>query len=139
MLREVYHLPLRAKQGLTASVIRLLKVNLPAPDYSTLSRRARGFQLSLSALHNKQIRHLVIDSTGLKLYGEGEWRVRQRGRAKHRTWRKLHLALDADSHALTAALITNKDVVDPRALPILLKHIETPVERVDADGAYDSR
>jgi hypothetical protein len=139
MLREVYHLPLRATEGLTASLIRLLKVNLPAPDYSTLSRRARSLQLSLCAQSTKQIKHLVIDSTGLKLYGEGEWRVRQYGWAKHRTWRKLHLSIDADSHQVTAALITNKDVVDPRGLPKLLKQIETPVERVYADGAYDSR
>jgi hypothetical protein len=139
LLREVYHLPLRATQGLTASLIRLLKVNLPAPDYSTLSRRARSLQLSLCAQSTKQIKHLVIDSTGLKLYGEGEWRVRQHGWAKHRTWRKLHLCIDADSHQVTAALITNKDVVDPRGLPRLLKQVETPVERVYADGAYDSR
>lgn len=138
-LREVYHLPLRATQGLVCSLLRLLEVNLPAPDYSTLSRRARDLQLSLSAQSQKQIKHLVIDSTGLKLYGEGEWRVRQHGWAKHRTWRKLHLAIDADSHQVTAALITTKDVVDPRGLPRLLQQIEVPVERVYADGAYDAR
>lgn len=139
LLREVYHLPLRATQGLVCSVLRLLEVKLPAPDYSTLSRRARSLQLSLCAQSQKQIKHLVIDSTGLKLYGEGEWRVRQHGWAKHRTWRKLHLAMDADSHEVTAALITNKDVVDPRALPRLLKQVEVPAKRVYADGAYDSR
>jgi hypothetical protein len=139
LLREVYHLPLRATAGLVGSLLRLLEVNLPAPDYSTLSRRARSLQLSLCAQSQKQIKHLVIDSTGLKLYGEGEWRVRQHGWAKNRTWRKLHLALDADSHELTAALITNKDVVDPRGLPRLLQQVEMPVERVLADGAYDSR
>jgi hypothetical protein len=139
LLREVYHLPLRATEGLVNSLLNLLKVNLPAPDYSTLSRRARHLQRTLSPQSKKQIKHLVIDSTGLKLYGEGEWRVRQHGWAKHRTWRKLHLALDADAHEVTAVLITNKDVVDPRALPTLLKQVETPVERVYADGAYDSR
>jgi hypothetical protein len=81
----------------------------------------------------------VIDSTGLKLYGEGEWKVRVHGWAKQRTWRKLHISIDADSHEVTAALITNKDVVDPRVLPRLLKQVEVPVERVYADGAYDSR
>jgi Transposase DDE domain len=139
LLREVYHLPLRATAGLVGSLLRLLEVNLPAPDYSTLSRRASSLQLSLCAQRQKQIKHLVIDSTGLKLYGEGEWRVKQHGRAKHRTWRKLHLSIDADSHQVTAALITNKDVVDPRGLPKLLKQIETPVKKVYADGAYDSR
>jgi hypothetical protein len=139
VLREVYHLPLRATQGLVRSLLRLLEVNLPAPDYSTLSRRAQDLQLSLLAHNKKQIEHLVVDSTGLKLYGEGEWKVRQHGWAKHRTWRKLHISIDADSHEVTAALITQKDVVDPRVLPRLLKQIEVPVETVYADGAYDAR
>ncbi len=139
MVRQVYHLPLRATQGLVRSLLRLLEVNLPTPDYSTLSRRARFLQLSLSAQRRKQIKHLVIDSTGLKLYGEGEWKVRVHGWAKQRTGRKLHLAIDADSQEVSAALITNKDVVDPRGLPRLLKQLEVPVERVYADGAYDAR
>lgn len=138
MLREVYHLPLRATQGLVCSLLRLLEVELPVPDYSTLCRRARHLHLSL-AMDSKRIRHLVIDSTGLKLYGEGEWKVRQHGWAKPRTWRKLHISMDADSHKVTAAVITNKDVVDPRVLPHLLKQVRVPVERVYADGAYDAR
>ena len=137
-LREVYQLPLRATQGLATSLMRLLETEFPVPDYSTLSRRARHLQLTLAS-HSQQIKHLVIDSTGLKLYGEGAWKVRLHGWAKHRTWRKLHLALDADSHEVTAALITNKDVVDPRGLPRLLQQIEAPVARVYADGAYDAR
>jgi hypothetical protein len=138
-LREVYHLPLRATQGLASSLMRLLDVACPVPDYSTLSRRARQLQLTLGVDGRKQIKHLVIDSTGLKLYGEGEWKVRVHGWAQHRTWRKLHIAMDADSHQVAAALITNKDVVDPRVLPRLLKQIEVPVECVLADGAYDAR
>lgn len=137
-LREVYHLPLRATEGLVRSLMRLLTLDLPVPHYSTLSRRASSLQLTFTS-RSRQIKHLIIDSTGLKLYGEGEWRVRQHGWAKHRAWRKLHLALDADSHEVTAALITNKDVVDPRGLPRLLKQLEVPVERVLADGAYDAR
>jgi hypothetical protein len=136
--REVYHLPLRSTQGLAASLIRLLAAGLPVPHYSTLSRRARSLRLSL-APPRREIAHLAIDSTGLKLYGEGEWRVRQRGWVKHRTWRKLHLSLDASTQQVAAALITDKDVVDPRALPRLLEAVGAPVGRVYADGAYDSR
>lgn len=136
-LREVYHLPLRATEGLVRSLLRLLTLDLPAPDYSTLSRRARSLELSLAASRN--IRHLVIDSTGLKLYGEGEWKVRLRGWTKQRTWRKLHLAIDADSQHIASAVITHKEVVDPRVLPRLLKAVEVPIENVLADGAYDSR
>ncbi len=137
-LREVYHLPLRSTEGLVRSLMRLLCLNLPVPNYSTLCRRARSLELSLIPCR-QNIKHLVIDSTGLKLYGEGEWKVRLRGWAKHRTWRKLHLSIDADSHHIASALITSKEVVDPRVLPRLLTAVEASVESVVADGAYDSR
>lgn len=139
LLREVYHLPLRATEGLARSLLSLLDSALPAPDYTTLSRRARLLRLSLSASAQKRIAHLVIDSTGLKLYGEGEWRVKMHGWAKHRTWRKLHLCVDASTHRVAAAIVTEKEVIDPRVLPRLLGQVEAPVGRVYADGAYDAR
>ena len=138
-LREVYHLPLRATEGLVSSVLRLLDVDLPAPDYSTLCRRARRLEVKLSAAARKGPLHLIVDSTGLKLYGEGEWKVRLRGWQKHRTWRKLHIGIDALTQQVSAVLITRKDVVDPRGLPRLLKQVGGEIERVYADGAYDSR
>jgi hypothetical protein len=136
-LREVYHLPLRATEGFIRSLMRTLKLPLPVPDYSTLSRRSRAPEVSLA--RSRAIKHLVIDSTGLKLYGEGEWKVRRRGWTKQRTWRRLRLSVDADTHRVASAFITAKDVVDPRALPRLLKAVEVPVGSVLADGAYDSR
>ena len=136
-LREVYHLPLRATEGLVASVLGLLKVELPAPGYSTLCRRALRLEVKLPA--RREPLHLIVDSTGLKLYGEGEWKVRLHGWQKHRTWRKLHVGIDAQTQQVSAALITRKDVVDPRGLPRLLRQVEGVVERVYADGAYDSR
>jgi hypothetical protein len=136
-LREVYHLPLRATEGMVSSLVRLLGLALPVPDYSTLSGRARTLEVSLA--RSRRIKHLVVDSTGLKLYGEGEWKVRLRGWTQHPTWRKLHLSVDADSQHVVAALTTSKDVVDPRVLPRLLKAVEAPVEHVLADGAYDGR
>lgn len=139
LLREVYHLPLRATEGLACSVMSLLQIDLPVPDYSTLCRRARRLSVKLSPPAQNKPLHLIIDSTGLKLYGEGEWRVRLHGWAKRRTWRKLHIAMDAHSQHITSTLITNKEVVDPRVLPKLLRQIEVPVERILADGAYDSR
>jgi Transposase DDE domain len=139
MLREVYHLPLRATEGLVCSLLSLLAVDLPVPHYSTLSRRARSLAVQLSVGGSKGPLHLVIDSTGLKLYGEGEWRVRGKGWTKRRTWRKLHLAMDGETQQFTSVLITNKDVVDPRVLPRLLKEVVGSVECVTADGAYDSR
>ena len=135
LLREAYHLPLRSTQGLVSSVLGLMRVRLPAPHYSTLSRRARRLELSLAA--PKRIHHLVIDSSGLKVYGEGEWRVRTYGKAKRRTWRKLHISMDAATHQLTAALITDKDFLDRNALSGLLEQTPSRIERVCADGAYD--
>jgi hypothetical protein len=137
LLREVYHLPLRATQGLVRSVLRLLSLHLPTPDYSTLSRRARRLQLSLSVQAPKTIAHLVIDSTGLKVYGEGEWKVRVHGADKRRTWRKLHISMDAATHHVTAALLTDKDALDRNSLAALLQPTEAKIGSVCADGAYD--
>lgn len=137
MLREVYHLPLRSTQGLVGSVLRLLSLNLPVPDYSTISRRARLLQLSLSVHASQTIAHLVIDSTGLKVYGEGEWKVRVHGADKRRTWRKLHISMDAETHHVTAALLTDKDALDRNSLAALLQQTAAQVEAVCADGAYD--
>jgi IS5 family transposase len=139
MLREVYHLPLRATAGLVSSVLSLLQTGLPAPDYSTLSRRARLLNVPLLSGASGEPLHLIVDSTGLKLYGEGEWKVRLHGWAKHRTWRKLHIGIDAQTQQVRAAVLTNKEVVDPRVLPRLLKQIEVAIQSVTADGAYDSR
>jgi transposase len=135
-LREVYHLPLRATQGLLSSILHLLHVELPSAHYSTLSRRARSLSLSLAPAP-KKIKHLVIDSSGLKVYGEGEWQMRTHGKQKRRTWRKLHLSMDAETHQLTAACITDKELLDRNAMAGLLEETEAEVERVCADGAYD--
>ena len=135
LLREAYHLPLRSTQGLVSSVLKLMHLRLPSPHYSTLSRRARSLELSLTA--PEKIRHLVIDSSGLKLYGEGEWKVRTHGKDKRRTWRKLHIAMDASRQQITSAIITDKDELDRHLLPVLLKHTEAEIKAVCADGAYD--
>jgi Transposase DDE domain len=135
LLREAYHLPLRSTQGLVSSVLRLMQVPLPAMHYSTLSRRARLLHLSLAA--PEKISHLVIDSTGLKLYGEGEWKVRTHEADKRRTWRKLHIAMDAERWQITSAIITDKDELDRHLLPPLLKQSKAGVMAVCADGAYD--
>lgn len=135
LLREAYHLPLRSTQGLIHSVLRLMKMRLPSPHYSTLSRRARSLQLSLA--QPKKIRHLVIDSTGLKVYGEGEWKVRTHGADKRRTWRKLHIAMDTSTHQLTSVLLTDNEQLDRWAVPELLKQTTSEINYICADGAYD--
>ena len=139
VVREVFHLPLRQTQGLVHSIIEILRITLPVPHYSLLSRRARKLKVGLAAWRSNKIKHLVIDASGLKVYGEGEWKVRLHGADKRRTWRKVHISMDADTQQVCAALLTDKDVVDPRCLPKLLRQVEVDIERVYGDGAYDSR
>lgn len=137
-LREVYGLPLRSTQGLVASVLRLLGTDLPAPHYSTLSRRAARLEVKLERL-GQGLLHLAVDSTGVKLYGEGEWKVRLHGADKRRTWRKLHLLVDHVTHEALACSMTEQYVLDRRELPGLLRGVEGEVAEVLGDGAYDTR
>jgi hypothetical protein len=135
-LREVYHLPLRSTQGLVSSVLRLMGADLPAPHYSTLSRRAASLDVKLPRLSKGPL-HLAVDSTGVKLYGEGEWKVRLHGAEKRRTWRKLHLAIDHRTHEALACSMSEQYVLDRRELAGLLRGIEGEVVEVLGDGAYD--
>jgi hypothetical protein len=82
--------------------------------------------------------HVVIDSTGLKVFGEGEWKVRKHGYSKRRTWRKIHLAIDEDSQGIEAMELTSNNVADSEVLPDLLEQVENPLDQVSADGAYDT-
>ena len=93
-LKEVYHLPLRATQGLMRSLMKLLGLDLPVLSYSQLSRRCANLEVTLPRRKNNEALHMVVDSTGVKVFGEGEWKVRQHGYSKRRTWRKLHLGAD---------------------------------------------
>ena len=135
-LREVYGLPLRATQGLVRSVLRLLGADSPAPHYSTLSRRAASLEVKLPRLSKGPL-HLAVDSTGVKLYGEGEWKVRLHGREERRTWRKLHLLVDHTTHEALALSMTDKDTLDRRELSGLLGEVEGEAVEVLGDGAYD--
>jgi hypothetical protein len=135
-LREVYQLPLRSTQGLVSSVLRLLSSDLPAPHYSTLSRRAITLAVKLPRL-TKGALHLAIDSTGVKVYGEGEWKMRLHGKEKRRTWRKLHLMIDHRTHEVISLSMTDKETLDRVELPSLLKAVKGQVREVLGDGAYD--
>ena len=137
-LRAVFHLPLRAAQGLGESIFELMGLALAVPHYSTLSRRAADLRVDL-ARKSKGPLHLVIDSTGLKVFGEGEWKVRKHGISKRRTWRKLHLAIDAGSHEIQAVSLTEAGVDDAEEAEGLLKATDRQLAVVAADGAYDKR
>src|SRR5512135_1578322 len=137
-LRAVFHLPLRATQGMARSLFELMGLDLDVPHYSTLSRRAADLAVDL-ARKSKGPLHLVLDSTGLRVYGEGEWKVRKHGDSRRRTWRKLHLAIDAETHEVQAVMVTGAKVDDAEMVDHLLKPIDRPVARAAADGAYDQR
>jgi len=136
-LRVVFNLTLRQTQGFLASLASRLLPGLRVPHYSTLSRRAAGLKMPPPRRHSGPV-HLVVDSTGLKVFGEGEWKVRQHGYSKRRQWRKLHLAVDEATGEILAHKLTASNVGDGAVLPELLAQIEGPLEQVSADKAYDS-
>ena len=138
-LKEVYHLPLRATQGLMRSLLALLALDLPVISYSQLSRRCANLEVELPRRHKREPLHLVVDSTGLKVFGEGEWKVRQHGYTKRRTWRKLHLGVDEATGEIIAAVVTTNDLADSQMLGELLAQIDGQVAQVSGDGGYDKR
>jgi IS5 family transposase len=137
-LRAVYHLPLRATQGMAASVFDLMGLDLEVPHYSTLSRRAAELAVDLARKGEGPL-HLVLDSTGLKVYGEGEWKVRKHGYARRRTGRKRHLALDAETHEIQAVAVTEAGVDDAELVGDLVRPIDRAIAAAAGDGAYDKR
>jgi IS5 family transposase len=138
-LGEVYNLPLRQTEGLMASIIELLQVELAVPDYSTLCRRRRRLGVCLPKRKTDQPLHLVVDATGVKVYGEGEWKVRQHGYTKRRTWRKLHIGVNEASREIVAAVVATNNFTDGQVLPDLLEQIDEKIEQVSGDGSYDKR
>jgi hypothetical protein len=102
VIKRVFRLTLRAAQGFIDSIFSLMNVPLRCPDYS-VSRRAKSVNVSFKTFTRGEIAHLVIDSTGLKVFGEGEWKVKKHGQERRRIWRKLHLPLTA-THMKSSAL-----------------------------------
>lgn len=137
-VKNVFHLPNRATEGFVRSNFARLKVNLPVPDHTTLSRRGKDLEVRLP---KKASRHMdiVMDSTGLKIYGEGEWKVRTHGKSKRRTWRKLHIGADPASGEIEAVELTENSVDDAKMVEPLLQQIDQPIDHVAGDGSYDKR
>src|SRR5215210_807943 len=137
-LSAVYRLALRTTQGLLSSVLKLLKVALPVPDYTTLCRRRRKLAVSLPRRAKDEPLHVVVDASGIKVYGEGEWKVRCHGGSKRRTWRKLHVGIDEANGEIVAAAVTTDDFSDGQLLPELLDQLDADIAQVSGDGAYDT-
>jgi hypothetical protein len=136
-LRLVLHQPLRQTEGLLRSIADALGIDIAIPDHTTLSRRSGGLSTLLKRLDPTEPLHLLVDSTGLKIYGEGEWLDQKHGVRSRRRWRKLHLGIDAVTHEIVASELTPNDVGDVAEIPALLDQIDGEVASVTADGAYD--
>lgn len=134
---QVFSQKLRQTEGFVKSLFTLMKIDLKVPDHSTLSRRAGALPVKLPKEHKNKLT-IIVDSSGLKLYGEGEWKVRKHGYSKHRTWRKIHLAITPDGE-FRAIDLTENSVTDEEAFPHLLNQEEEPIDKVAADGGYDKR
>lgn len=137
MMKRVFNLSLRALQGFVDSIFQLMGVALVCPDYSLVSKRAKTVNISIKTPTRGEIEHLVIDATGLKVFGEGEWKVRQHGADKRRVWRKLHLAADSVTHEIICADLSLSGTTDAQALPGLINQTHRKIKQASADGAYD--
>lgn len=139
-LKAVFRLALRQTEGLIGSIINLLGLTLAVPDHSTLSRRAETLEMPRPRSGrggDGEPMHLLVDSTGLKLCGAGEWLVEKHGAKTRRSWRKLHIGMDADTGEIVAATLTTNDVDDASQIGSLLDQVGGPVASFTGDGAYD--
>src|SRR3954465_13202822 len=135
-LRAVFRLVLRQTEGLIGSVLQLLDLDLAVPDHSTLSRRAETLEVPRPKAGSEPV-HLLVDSTGLRLCGPGEWLEEKHGTKRRRAWRVLHLATDADTGQIVASVLTDRDADDGSQVGPLLDRIDGPVGSFTGDGAYD--
>lgn len=145
-LRMLFGLPLRATQGFTSDLFGLMGLTLPVISYTQLCRRLKTLEVPLPKRKRKgkdkassEPMHVVMDSTGLKVFGEGEWKVRQHGWCRRRTWRKLHLGIDAKTGEIVCVRFTKNDVGDCEVVGEMLGQVEEPIGQFSADGAYDTR
>jgi hypothetical protein len=135
-LRAVFRLALRQTEGLVGSILQLLGLDLPVPDHSTLSRRAETLEVPRPRSGCAPV-HLLVDSTGLRLCGPGEWLAEKHGSRTRRSWKKLHLGVDADTGRIVATALTGHDGDDGSQVGPVLEQVDGPVASFTADGAYD--
>ena len=136
-MRAVFRLASRQTEGLIGSVIALLGLALTVPDHSTMCRRGKTLEMPPLRRSGTGLLHLLVDSTGLKLGGAGEWLLEKHGTSRRRSWRKLHLGIDAGSGEIVAIELTEKDVDDAARTGVLLDQIVDPVASFTADEACD--
>lgn len=136
-LRELFRLPYRQTEGLGRALVQLLDVKVPIPSFTLLAKRGAKLQISLAVSPSRGPIDLVVDSTGLKVVGEGEWRSAAYQTCRRKTWRKLHLSINAETQEIVAEVLTARGQVDADAVPALLSQVDEPVGKLYGDGAYD--
>ena len=132
----MFRLALRQTEGLIGSILQLLGLDLAVPDHSTFSRRAETLEVPRPKPRGEPV-HLLVDSTGLRLCGPGEWLVEKHGTKRRRAWKTLHLATDADTGQIVASVLTDKDADDGSQVGPLLDRVDGSVASFTGDGAYD--
>jgi len=137
-LKSLFHLAGRQAQSFVESLFELMGIRLPVPDHSTISHRLGALSVAMPVQPATGASHGVVDSTGIKVYGEGEWKAWQHGVSKRRTWRKLHLGVDEATGEIGVAEVTPNDYHDNEILPSLLDGIDGEIAQVSGDGAYDT-
>jgi transposase len=137
MLRLAFGRPWRQTEGMLASIMRLLGLDLPVPDHTTFSRRSTTLTVTRALSAASGPVNVVIDSTGLQVFGAGEWQREKHGGQGRRTWRKLHLAVDPNTGEILASELTTTADGDASLVGPLLDQISGPIASVTADGAYD--
>ena len=140
-IKCLFSLPLRQAVGMTQSLLKLAGLDWPVPDYSTISRRQKTLQVTIGAVPTKTGLHLLVDSTGIKMLGEGEWKTKKHGADYRRQWRKVHLGIDAFTLEIRAMEVTDNSIGDAPILPGLLDQIPVGerIASVSGDGAYDTK
>ena len=140
LIRFKFKLTLRETQGFALSLEGLMGLGVKIPNYSTLARRLKGCCQKLKAkiLKGETI-HVVVDSTGLKVFGEGEWKVRQHGYSKRRTWMKLHLAVNEANNQILSMVLTDNSYKDNEVFEELMDHVPGEIHQATGDGAYDAK
>jgi hypothetical protein len=140
-MKVLFGMALRQTTGFVESLLRLIGLDWAVPNFSTLSRRQKTLKVNIPYRGSQGPLHLLIDSTGIKVEGEGEWNARKHGGPKRRVWRKIHIGIDEQTLEVRAAEFTTSDVGDAPMLPELLDQIppDQEIGSVTADGAFDTR
>jgi len=138
-VRSVFKFPLRGTQGFLESIASIMGLEITIPNYSTLSRRAKNLEVIKYVIKSNEPINMIVDSTGLKICGSGEWQETKHGLQKRKSWRKLHLAIDEKTGNIVASELTTHKKDDPSQMPVIVGQVDNDIESISADGAYDRK